>query len=176
MKHAVDGINGASALEMDSTWGVIRVCVEGGKVVSCALPRLRAEPHKPFGWRKASFHAAQDGDEKVLKQAEKFVRSVFRGKACGVPPFAWPQATPFTLRVWRSLASIPAGSVLEYGALACRIGRPGGARAVGRACGANPLPLFIPCHRVLPKDGSLGGFTGGLPWKRLLLDRERPAR
>lgn len=173
MKHPDGGDSGTSCLDMDSTWGTIRICVAGARVVSCVLPRLRAEPHRPFRWRRSTIAAARPGDEKILKQADQYVRSVFRGKPCSPPPFEWPRATPFTLRVWRSLASIPAGSVLEYGALASRIGRPGGARAVGRACGANPLPLFVPCHRVLPKDGTLGGFTGGLPWKRLLLDRER---
>ena len=103
--------------------------------------------------------------------------SLFRGRP-GVPPRVEdPEAAPFTRRVWRALADLPPGAVVGYGELARKLGRPGSARAVGRACGANPLPLFVPCHRVRAGDGGLGGFSGGLPWKRLLLDREgRAAR
>lgn len=162
-----------SSLEITSSWGAIRIAAAGGEVTECVLAPLKAEPSKPFCWMKARHSVRADADRAVLKKAEQFVKAVFAGKAGKAPPFRWPAATPFTLRVWHALEAIPSGSTLEYGALARRIGRPGGSRAVGRACGANPLPLFIPCHRVLPKDGTLGGFSSGLPWKRLLLDRER---
>lgn len=161
-----------SHLDMDSSWGTIRIVAKDGKIRSCRLPSLSAEPHKPFKWRGSKMSAASAVDERALKKADRFARNVFGGKKCEPPSFAWPESTPFTLRVWRALAAIPRGTTMEYGAVAGKIGRPGGSRAVGRACGANPLPLFIPCHRVLPKDGTLGGFTGGLPWKRLLLERE----
>ncbi len=166
---------GISCLEMKSSWGVIRVRVRHAKVVGCELPHLSAEPHRPFRWVGAAMDAADGRDAQVLKRAEKFVASVFAGKPVEPPAFEWPAAAPFTVRVWRALAAIPVGTTAEYGVVARRIGRPGGSRAVGRACGANPLPLFIPCHRVLPKDGTLGGFSCGLPWKRLLLEREQSA-
>jgi O-6-methylguanine DNA methyltransferase len=159
-------------LDMKSSWGTIRVVAKDGKIQSCRLPSLSAEPRKSFKWIGSEARATSAVDARALKKAERFVRDVFSGKKSDPPPFAWPASTPFTLRVWRALEAIPRGATLEYGAVAKKIGRPGGSRAVGRACGANPLPLFIPCHRVLPKDGTLGGFTGGLPWKRLLLERE----
>jgi methylated-DNA-[protein]-cysteine S-methyltransferase len=65
------------------------------------------------------------------------------------------------------------GSISSYGEIADRLGKPGGARAVGTACGANPIPVLVPCHRVVTSVGSLGGFSGGLDWKRKLLAVER---
>jgi O-6-methylguanine DNA methyltransferase len=175
MKTRAGGETPASCAEVQTSWGVIRIAAHEARITSCVLPRLSAEPHKPFRWQKSRVIASNPGDRRALEHALKFVRGAFRGKPGRAPEFAWPQATPFTLRVWRALAAIAPGTTLEYGALARRIGRAGGSRAVGRACGANPLPLFIPCHRVLPKDGSLGGFACGLPWKRLLLEQERSA-
>ena len=164
--------NKISHLDMETSWGVIRIAAKDGKIRSCKLPSLPSEPRKSFKWLGSEIKSESAVDGRVLKKAERFARDVFGGRKCEPPPFAWPEATPFTLRVWRALATIPRGATMEYGAVAAKIGRPGGSRAVGRACGANPLPLFIPCHRILPKDGTLGGFTGGLPWKRLLLERE----
>jgi methylated-DNA-[protein]-cysteine S-methyltransferase len=86
-----------------------------------------------------------------------------------------PQGTPFQLRVWRALGTIPYGETLSYGALAQRLGLVGGARAVGLANGANPLPIVVPCHRVIGSDGSLTGFGGGLHIKRALLALEGAA-
>ena len=80
--------------------------------------------------------------------------------------------TAFQRKVWRALQSIPRGQTRSYGWLAGRIGRPGAARAVGAACGANPVPIIVPCHRVIAGDGSLGGFSGGLALKRQLLKLE----
>ncbi|HTY09345.1 MAG TPA: methylated-DNA--[protein]-cysteine S-methyltransferase [Candidatus Edwardsbacteria bacterium] len=81
-------------------------------------------------------------------------------------------ATPFQRAVWRKLAQLPPGQLITYGQLAREIGQPRAARAVGQAVGANPLPILIPCHRVIAGDGSLGGFTGGVALKKKLLKIE----
>lgn len=78
----------------------------------------------------------------------------------------------FSARVWRQIARIPRGEVRSYGRIARALRRPQAARAVGQACGRNPVPLIIPCHRVVSADGSLGGFTGGLDIKEKLLTLE----
>jgi O-6-methylguanine DNA methyltransferase len=77
--------------------------------------------------------------------------------------------------VWRALQATAPGETLSYGALARKLGVPKGARAVARACATNPVPLAIPCHRVVPAGGSTGGYRFGAARKRALLERERPA-
>jgi len=83
-----------------------------------------------------------------------------------------PRGTPFQLGVWHTLASIPYGETISYAQLAQRVGKPSAMRAVGAANGRNPLPLVLPCHRVIGSDGSLTGFGGGLPTKEFLLRME----
>ena len=80
--------------------------------------------------------------------------------------------TDFQRRVWQVLKSIACGKTLSYGEVANEIGDRKAVRAVGRACGANPIPVLIPCHRVLASNQKIGGFSGGLDWKRKLLARE----
>lgn len=82
------------------------------------------------------------------------------------------EGTPFQRKVWQRLCAIPTGKTLSYGALAASIGRPGAARAVGGAVGANPVTILVPCHRVIGENGSLTGFGHGLPMKRSLLAHE----
>jgi methylated-DNA-[protein]-cysteine S-methyltransferase len=84
-----------------------------------------------------------------------------------------PQGTPFQLGVWRSLCEIPFGQTISYGELASRIGNPKASRAVGLANGSNPIPIVIPCHRVIGSNGKLTGYGGGLPIKEKLLALER---
>ena len=79
------------------------------------------------------------------------------------------------LATWRALAAIPYGATISYAELARRVGKPAASRAVGAANGQNPLPIVVPCHRVIGKDGSLTGFGGGLPAKRALLELEGAA-
>ncbi len=86
-----------------------------------------------------------------------------------------PRGSEFQRSVWDALRAIPRGSVRSYGELAALLGRPGGSRAVGQACGANPWPVIVPCHRVVAAGGRLGGFTSGLDRKRWLLRLERAA-
>jgi O-6-methylguanine DNA methyltransferase len=76
------------------------------------------------------------------------------------------------MRVLAALQAIPRGATQTYGAIAGQLGTPRAARAVGAACGANPLPLFIPCHRVVAAHGALGGFSAGRAWKKFLLAKE----
>ncbi|NQU10361.1 methylated-DNA--[protein]-cysteine S-methyltransferase [bacterium] len=87
-------------------------------------------------------------------------------------PLDLSAGTDFQRRVWRTLRSIPFGETRSYAWVARRVGRPRAARAVGAACGANPVPVLVPCHRVVAGDGSLGGFSAGLGWKRRLLALE----
>jgi AraC family transcriptional regulator of adaptative response/methylated-DNA-[protein]-cysteine methyltransferase len=85
------------------------------------------------------------------------------------------RGTAFQARVWRALQKIPLGTTATYAEIAAALGQPSAVRAVGRACGANPLALLVPCHRVVRKDGDLGGYRWGIERKRALLDREREA-
>jgi AraC family transcriptional regulator of adaptative response/methylated-DNA-[protein]-cysteine methyltransferase len=80
--------------------------------------------------------------------------------------------TEFQRRVWAALQRIPAGETASYGEVASAIGAPGSARAVAQACGANPVAVIVPCHRVVGSDGQLGGYHWGVERKRALLDRE----
>lgn len=84
-----------------------------------------------------------------------------------------PRGTGFQTMVWRALMRIPFGETCSYGDIARTIGRPAASRAVGAANGSNPIPIIVPCHRVIGSSGALTGYGGGLPTKRWLLDHER---
>ncbi|GAC1436639.1 MAG: methylated-DNA--[protein]-cysteine S-methyltransferase [Solirubrobacteraceae bacterium] len=81
--------------------------------------------------------------------------------------------TPFQAELWAALRDVPLGQTISYGALAARLGRPGGARAVGMTSGRNPVGIVLPCHRVIGADGALTGFAAGLERKRWLLEHEQ---
>ncbi len=104
----------------------------------------------------------------VRRQLEEY----FAGKRREFDLPLAPAGTPFELAVWEELRKIPFGETRSYGEIAAVLGRPGSARAVGRANGANPLPIVVPCHRVIGADGSLTGFGGGLEAKSRLLEIE----
>jgi len=162
-----------SVLRMESSWGVLVVKSRNALITAFFFFFFSSEPHEKFEWGRSDIKANNSRDEAVLRKAERFVRGLFGGKESPSPELDWPKASVFTVSVWKGLAAIPKGQTAEYGELARTVGCPGGARAVGRACGANPLPLFIPCHRAVARHGTLGGFSCGLPWKRLLLEVEK---
>jgi O-6-methylguanine DNA methyltransferase len=89
-----------------------------------------------------------------------------------LPPLDLSAGTDFQRTVWSALRKIQSGSTKSYLEVAQSIGRPGALRAVGQACGANPIPVLVPCHRVLAAGRKIGGFSAGLDWKRKLLARE----
>jgi O-6-methylguanine DNA methyltransferase len=88
------------------------------------------------------------------------------------PPLDLSGGTTFQRKVWNTLRKIACSQTKSYGEIARTIGKPKAVRAVGGACGANPIPVLVPCHRVLAANKKLGGFSGGLNWKRKLLTRE----
>jgi len=104
----------------------------------------------------------------------KAVKSILSGKTpAELPPLDVSRGTEFQQRVWEELLWIPCGEARSYGEVAKGIRKPKAVRAVGSACGANPIPLLIPCHRVLAANNKIGGFGSGLDWKRKLLATER---
>jgi methylated-DNA-[protein]-cysteine S-methyltransferase len=114
----------------------------------------------------------REGDHPLLRQAATELGEYFTGaRRIFDLPLA-PHGTTFQQAVWRMLATIPYGATLSYTELASRVGRPAAVRAVGAANGRNPLPIVLPCHRVIGANGSLTGFGGGLPTKRFLLELE----
>lgn len=116
---------------------------------------------------------ASPKDRDALRSAESSLRDYF-GKNKPLPRSLKSalEGTAFQRKVWAAIEKIPLGKTRTYGEIADQIGHPGASRAVGAACGANPLPLFVPCHRVLAANGKIGGFSGGLGVKRLLLRME----
>lgn len=104
---------------------------------------------------------------------EGFLERYIRGEDVDFSPVPLDleRATPFQLRVWEETLRIPYGTTVTYKELATRLGIPSGARAVGQALKKNPVPIIIPCHRVVGKKG-LTGFAGGLEWKRRLINLE----
>lgn len=150
--HEIDSPVGPLLLAAD-TRGLTRVHFQGGP----------APLQPPASWR----HDAAPFAHTIVQLAEYFAgqRRTFQVALA-------PAGTPFQLAVWQALRAIPYGKTVSYGHLARQLGRTNGARAVGLANGANPLPIIVPCHRVIGADGSLTGFGGGLPIKRALLSLE----
>jgi len=167
--------------------GDLGLVAEGGALVVIRLPGpavpLPRAPHMPRPYlppldrpsRRASARSAvpyQD-EEAVLGAARRQLDEYFAGER---KVFDLPlelRGTAFQRAVWRALLDVEYGATESYSTIAERIGRPGAQRAVGAAVGSNPLPVVVPCHRIVGADGRLTGFGGGLPRKRLLLALER---
>ena len=112
------------------------------------------------------------GDNNILHAVEAQLHEYFAGSRIEFDLPLSPQGTPFQLDVWQELGRIPYGATISYAQLAQRVGKPTATRAVGAANGRNPLPIVLPCHRVIGIDGALTGFGGGLPLKEFLLKLE----
>lgn len=111
-------------------------------------------------------------DERPFDTLRRELDAYFAGRLRRFSVPLAPHGTRFQRAVWAALAAVPYGTTVSYGALAASMGRPNASRAVGAANGANPIPIIVPCHRVIGADGSLTGFGGGLPTKVFLLRLE----
>lgn len=142
-------------ISFNSPVGPLSIAEEDGFIVSL-----------DWGW------PAHEKSSTLLEQARQQLADYFDGTGTGFQLPLKPFGTAFQRRVWNRLSSIPYGATVSYGALAQEL--DSGPRAVGGACGRNPLPIIVPCHRVLGANGSLGGYSGwdGVDTKRTLLTLE----
>jgi methylated-DNA-[protein]-cysteine S-methyltransferase len=144
----------------------------GPLVLAASDEGLHAIEFQPSRHPVARDGTWQGGEHPLLRRAAAQLGEYFAGARRTFDLPLAPRGTSFQLAVWRALAAIPYGATISYTELASRVGRPAAVRAVGAANGRNPLPIVLPCHRVIGADGSLTGFGGGLPAKRFLLELE----
>ena len=151
--------------------GSVYLAVSGEGLIRSTLP---GAPDDPF-WedlRLQTEGGAYCRGRCLTQPYVEWVARYFAGDLTVEIPALAPAGSRFQRQIWEVTQQIPPGDVLSYGELACRAGSPRAARAAGSAMARNPIPLFVPCHRVVRSDGSLGGFGGGLPLKVKLLKHE----
>ncbi len=155
-----------------SPWGDLLLAGSDQGICCCQFLGANelASSLKRFQELHGSVQLKDDG--RSLTAAISALKGYFAGETAGLCHPVQPRGTPFQLKVWAILREIPAGQVATYGEIAARLGRPRSARAVGQACGSNPVALFVPCHRVVASGGNLGGFASGTHVKEALLRHE----
>jgi methylated-DNA-[protein]-cysteine S-methyltransferase len=164
------------ALEMTTMWTVVqspiddlRIVARDGTIAGIEFSPFRASPSgTPLGER--------DDDDPLLREAAAQLAAYFAGDLKDFDLPLAPRGTTFQQLVWAQLRLIGYGETASYGEIARRLGKSNAAsRAVGLANGRNPIPIVIPCHRVIGANGTLTGFAGGLPRKQKLLELEQDA-
>ena len=146
---------------LDTPIGTLRLVSKDGKL---ARVEFQGQHHSQADERLEA--------DSTLEATAKQLREYFAGERQHFELSLAPCGTPFQQEVWTSLRAIPFGEVRSYRDIAHEVGRPKAVRAVGAANGRNPIPIIVPCHRVIGSDGSLTGFAGGLETKKLLLKLE----
>lgn len=129
--------------------------------------------HLAFENNKYPIADAPRGTDKIIEKACKELDAYFAGRLKTFTVPVRPEGTAFQLSAWKALQKIPYGATRSYGEQASAIGKPKAVRAIGAANGRNPIPIIIPCHRVIGADGSLTGFGGGMKTKQFLLEMEQ---
>ncbi len=147
----------------DTKIGVLTVAADVTGIRHILFPDNKYDATGRDGWKR---------DAAALREPREQLLAYFAGERRTFDLPLAPRGTPFQLKVWDALARIPFGETRSYAQVAATIDAPKAVRAVGTANGRNPLPIVLPCHRVIGADGSLTGFGGGLPLKRFLLDHE----
>ncbi|PKR90617.1 cysteine methyltransferase [Pleomorphomonas diazotrophica] len=148
---------------LESPIGPLLLAGDGIRLSKVGFPngKGRVAPHDH--WRR---------DDGQFIEARAQLSAYFAGELRTFHLDLMPAGTPFQLAVWQALTAIPYGATMSYGELARRIDRPSASRAVGAANGANPIPIIVPCHRVIGTSGALTGFGGGIDTKRWLVAHE----
>lgn len=151
---------------METPVGKLLLAGDGERIVEIGFPSGKGARRHSNDWTH---------DPGLFERVRSELAAYFIGQLRSFSVPLAPQGTRFQLRVWEALRNIPYGDTISYGELASRIGNPAASRAVGAANGRNPIPIIIPCHRVIGANGTLVGFGGGLDTKQKLLRLEHEA-
>lgn len=149
---------------LESPIGPLLLAGDGNRLSKVGFPNGKGRVAPRDDWRR---------DDDQFVEARTQLSSYFAGELRAFDLDLIPVGSPFQLAVWQALKAIPYGATMSYGELAGRIGHPSASRAVGAANGANPIPIIVPCHRVIGASGALTGFGGGIETKRWLLAHEK---
>lgn len=156
---------------VDTPIGILTVEGHERAVTRIDLPVSTSRKARPFPTRSAHRDGSHSPGEPVL-EALRQLEEYFKGDRKEFDLPIEVSGSAFQKDVWLSLAEIPYGETVSYAELAMMVGRPRACRAVGQANGANPIPIVLPCHRVIASGGKIGGYGGGLDTKRQLLELE----
>jgi methylated-DNA-[protein]-cysteine S-methyltransferase len=149
---------------VESPLGILTLASDGASLREINFPRNGRAATVDPNWREEASSFVE-----IVRQ----LRAYFAGELEDFDLPLSPQGTAFQQKVWSELCKIPYGETISYGELARRVGNPNASRAVGLANGSNPIPIIIPCHRVIGSNGKLTGYGGGLPIKEKLLALEK---
>ncbi len=157
----------STSLLFVTDWGWCGVTAGLRGIVRVALPqRSQQQVRKQLG-------SSQEGDSRLAAEAVQQIQEYLYGRRWQFTvPVDWELTSGFARQILKACTRIPYGETISYSELARWAGKEGAARAAGQALAANPVPILVPCHRVVCADGSLGGFAGGLEIKRRLLELE----
>ncbi|UCH78774.1 MAG: methylated-DNA--[protein]-cysteine S-methyltransferase [Candidatus Coatesbacteria bacterium] len=166
-----DQVFSLNVTEFETAWGRFGLAASAGGVVAVGLPGRAGAAFFEYLRRKFPGFLYLERPSPDLDQGRREIEEYLAGdrREFSVPFHL--RVTPFQFRVLEAISAVPYGETATYGEIAARIGSPRGARAVGAACSANPIPLIIPCHRLVGAAGP-GGYGGGLALKRKLLHHE----
>jgi methylated-DNA-[protein]-cysteine S-methyltransferase len=171
-KHSKDSLSAQAVMETPVGLVFLEFSANGLKKLTFIGEEAHAQGVAPKSTQETQSlpeNVLQPWHDRVAQALEEY----FTGKPVSFKALPLDlQGSPFHLRVWQELIKIPPGETVSYRELARRLGNPKSARAVGQACGANPIPLIVPCHRVISSNGTLGGYSSGLSRKRWLLAHE----
>lgn len=174
-RAAAEGLLDIAYATTDSPFGPLLLATTSRGLVKVSLPTYDRD--EALGDLAARISPRVLEAPAQLDEARRQLDLYFEGKLTEFDlPLDWQLTSGFRGRVQRAIAEIPYGETRSYMQVADRAGNPRAVRAAGSACGANPLPIVVPCHRVLRTGGGLGGYGGGLPMKRALLELEGSLR
>lgn len=170
--HPVPRVPRRASLIFKSRWGWMGLAEAANGIARIVLPKASKQIVESE-LRAGAQEFRQEASSSRLRVARKQLTEYLAGTRTSFNlPLDLSEGTDFQRQVWKTLQSVPYGQLRSYQALAARVGGKQYARAVGNAVGANPLPIVIPCHRIVTRNLSLGGFSGGLPTKQRLLTLE----
>ena len=149
----------------NSPVGILTLAADGKHLTAIRFARRNGSPDVEADWQR-------DDDLPVLAKTRTQLAEYFSGRRTHFDVPLKPRGTAFQQAVWQALLKVGFSKTSTYGALASAVGKPAAARAIGAAMGANPIPIIVPCHRIIGKDGSLTGFGGGIDRKTKLLQLE----